>query len=60
MRFALDSSSSLRSQLDRSENVRLVILVDLNLDKFHYSHLPPLKPAYPSTFADDSGVLLPP
>lgn len=62
MRFALDSSSSLRSQLDRSKNVRLVILVDLNLDKFHYSHLPHLhaKPAYPSTFAADSGGLLPP
>ena len=61
MRFALDSSSSLRSQLDRSKNVRLVILVDLNLDKFqNYSHLPPLQPAYPSTFTADSGGLLPP
>jgi len=60
MRFALDSNSSLRSQLERSKNVRLVILVDLNLEKFHYSHLPPLQPAYPSTFAADSGVLLPP
>ena len=58
MRFPLDNNSSLRSQLDSSNNVYRVILVDLNFRKLGYSQ-PPLA-AYPPSFASDSGPLSPP